>query len=192
LYGVAEYGGGGAGCSYGCGTVFQLTPNSGGTWTEHLLHVFAWSSGDGAFPQGTLVFDRSGNLYGTTQSSGTYNCGMVFEVATTKSGWKEEVLYDFGQSSSDGCFPKTGVIIDSYGHLFGSTLDGGTWGAQNGTVFELVHTPTIWTESVLYSFGANSTDGLLPDTGLTRVRTGLKPSSAGSTAQTVIFRKAGP
>ena len=51
-------------CQYGCGTVFELSPQQGGGWTEKILHSFAYS--DGAYPGGGVVFDAAGNLYGTT------------------------------------------------------------------------------------------------------------------------------
>ncbi|MFZ0320198.1 MAG: choice-of-anchor tandem repeat GloVer-containing protein, partial [Candidatus Sulfotelmatobacter sp.] len=62
----------------GCGVVFELT-NSGGTWTESVIHTFVPGSGDGINPYGYLILDSAGNLYGTTEFGGTtctgYFCG---------------------------------------------------------------------------------------------------------------------
>jgi len=78
LYGTTEGGGSGAGCPKfaGCGVLFELTT----TGKEMVLHNFALgSSSDGAFPQGGVVRDLSGKLYGTLASGGAYGCGAVFK-----------------------------------------------------------------------------------------------------------------
>jgi uncharacterized repeat protein (TIGR03803 family) len=75
LYGTTQHGG-----AYDEGTVFELTPTNGGSWTETVLHSFAGSPDDGANPMAGLVFDASGILYGTTNSGGTYTSGTVFEI----------------------------------------------------------------------------------------------------------------
>jgi hypothetical protein len=68
LYGVTVTGGGPGGGGYGCGTVFELTATGNGKWTERVLHAFA-DQGDGAIPEGNLVPDAQGNLYGTTKGT---------------------------------------------------------------------------------------------------------------------------
>jgi uncharacterized repeat protein (TIGR03803 family) len=81
LYGSTFKGGLGQACAasnYDCGVVFELSPASGGSWTETVLYSFT-GNGDGADPSG-LVLDSSGNLYGTTEEEGTANFGNVFEV----------------------------------------------------------------------------------------------------------------
>jgi uncharacterized repeat protein (TIGR03803 family) len=67
--------------------VFQLTPATGGGWTEKVLHSFTYNphngSKDGANPEAGLIFDTAGNLYGTTFNGGTPNeggLGTVFEI----------------------------------------------------------------------------------------------------------------
>jgi uncharacterized repeat protein (TIGR03803 family) len=81
LYGTTLYGGSGP-CSYngldGCGTVFELTPKAGGGWKEKVLHSF--NGNDGYEPSSSLIFDRAGNLYGTTFVGGSYGAGTVFEI----------------------------------------------------------------------------------------------------------------
>lgn len=81
LYGVT-YTGGPGNCNFngpGCGTVYELSPSSGGTWTEKLLHTFGWYT-DGGFPYGGLTIDRHGTLYGTTQDGGAKGFGTVFRM----------------------------------------------------------------------------------------------------------------
>jgi uncharacterized repeat protein (TIGR03803 family) len=158
LYGTTGYGG-----ASGAGTVFKLTPgNPGSPWTESVLYSFT-NGTDGGYPYCTLVFDNAGNLYGTTLNGGNTGNGVVFEVSPPQSGnaWTEQVLHSF-DSATDGTSPRTGVIFDASGNLFGTTGTGGTTG--HGTVFE-VSPPTggsnNWTETVVYNF-AFDTDGGSP------------------------------
>jgi len=162
LYGTTVAGG-----TYGDGTVFELTPAAGGNWTEQVLHNFNSDGTDGTNPNAGLIFDATGNLYGTTPDGGTYAYyGTVFELTPDGSGgWTERVLHSFG-SGTDGSSPYTGLVFDAAGNLYGATLYGGTYGAY-GTVFEL--TPAgggSWTEQVLHNFNNDGTDGNLPHTEL--------------------------
>lgn len=86
LYGTTEMGGGAGTCQNGsqlfyCGTIFKLSPPAtrGGAWSETILHNFAGGT-DGETPNGTVIFDSAGNLYGTTYGGGTFGFGTVFEV----------------------------------------------------------------------------------------------------------------
>ncbi len=125
--------------------------------------------------------DAAGNLYGTTSSGGTYGAGTVFMLTpnAAKTTWTETVLYSFCAQSActDGGTPYAGLIMDVAGNLYGTTSSGGAYvdvatgaGAGGGTVFELTPNAakTKWTETVLYSFCAQSacTDGQLPVAGL--------------------------
>lgn len=150
LYGTTNVGGG-TGCSgHGCGTVYELTPSIGG-WTETIIHTF--SGPDGASPSrdNSLIFDQAGNLYGPTFSGGAYDCGTVFQLSPSGSGWTEKVLYSF-QGSSDGCNPDGGVIFDQAGNLYGSTGSG----SGGGTVFQLSPSGENWTFNSLYTFAGYS------------------------------------
>ncbi len=169
LYGTTAWGGfyGGAG-----GAVYRLSSNG----TFSIVHGF--SGPDGLSPRGDLVMDSAGNLYGTTTAGGTSKqcqngCGTVFELtpSTDDNDWTESVLYSFCSESecSDGANPTTGVILDSLGNLYGTTLQGGVGGVNNacGTVFEL--TPNEaggWTETVLLAFNPGL-QGCSPESGLT-------------------------
>jgi uncharacterized repeat protein (TIGR03803 family) len=73
LYGTTAGGG-----AYYVGVVFELVRKTG--WKEKILHTFNKRTGDGYYPAGALIFDASGNLYGTTEVGGTYNLGTVFEI----------------------------------------------------------------------------------------------------------------
>jgi uncharacterized repeat protein (TIGR03803 family) len=165
LYGTTYYGGTGGACSsVGCGMVFELTPKGNSGWTEKILHNFNNNGKDGFWPFAGLIFDVSGNLYGTTESGGARGFGTVFELTRPACGsWKEKVLHSF--TGNDGYQP-TGLIFDAFGNLYGTTKNGGAY-VYYGTVFEL--TPKAgggWTEKTLHSFNYNGKDGINPYAGL--------------------------
>jgi len=169
LYGTTLGGGTGqAICAQGnytgCGTVFELSPNGSGGWTETVLYNFRGGS-DGWQPTGGLIFDEKGNLYGTTSSGGSAGSGTVFELSSNGGGgWAETILYSFGASSGDGREPLAGLIFDQAGNLYGTTSSGGSTGG--GTVFQLSPNGSgAWTETVLYNF-QSSTSGETPEAGL--------------------------
>jgi uncharacterized repeat protein (TIGR03803 family) len=156
LYGTTNAGG-----KYGKGVVFEVSQTSSGG-TEKVLYSFCASGGvciDGASPKAGLIMDRAGNFYGTTSSGGVSGgAGTVFELARTKTAWKEAVLYNFDTCSSclDGQNPQTGLTADAAGSLYGTTNSGTQF--ASGTVFQLSPTKTGWTETVLYAFCANGAD----------------------------------
>jgi uncharacterized repeat protein (TIGR03803 family) len=132
LYGTTVEGG-----IDGGGTVFRLTPNSDGTWTENLLYGFCSTKDcqDGGLPRDVLVFDATGNLYGTTELGGAYADGLIFKLTSTEAGWKETVLHSF--RNHPGSSPYAGLTFDGHGNLFGTTL--GDAKTTFGSVFELSH-----------------------------------------------------
>ena len=157
------------------GTVFELSPVSGGGWTEKVLHSFDGNAGggDGYYPYGGLISDGKGNLFGTTSSGGAnLYYGAVFELSSTTDGeWTEKILYSFGSSATDGSSPTGTLVLDAKGNLYGTTQTGGANAGANGvgygTVFELSPSANgSWTEEILYNFGATSTDGITPVSGL--------------------------
>jgi uncharacterized repeat protein (TIGR03803 family) len=195
LYGTAESGGQGQCVKgsqqwFGCGVVFELTP-SGGTWQEKVLFSFVPGQVKGIIPVGGLVFDGSGNLYGTTWapgvdggprysrtsgriSPGTYwgcsdpGCGgTVFELSPTKSGWQEQDIYAF-TGGSDGGVSQANLIFDAAGNLYGTTVYGGSTGCVGGygcgVVFEVSPGKTGWSETVLHTF--SGADGANPQASL--------------------------
>jgi uncharacterized repeat protein (TIGR03803 family) len=176
LYGTTSAGGYfNPNCPNGwCGAVFELTPTFDGKWKEIVLHDFAWGK-SGSVPYSGLIFDSSGNLYGTTFEGGRGSClfracGVVFELTPTTSGrWQETVLYAFS-GRDDGGSPYAGLIFDSAGNLYGTTVLGGSHGL--GVVFELLPTSSgTWKEKVLHSFTGGK-DGSQPSGGLIFDNTG--------------------
>jgi len=157
LYGTTIYGG-----AYGSGTIFELKPKAGGGWTEKVVHSFNNNGADGTYPYAGLIFDDSGNLYGTTFNGGAYNSGAVFELKfKTGVGWSEKVLHSFNNNGTDGAYPYAGLIIDASGNRYGTTIDGGF--SPGGTVFELSHASGGgWTESLLWNFCGCGVEGDLP------------------------------
>lgn len=151
LYGTTRYGG-----ANGQGTVFQLT-NSHGTWNETILYSFA-NGNDGASPAAAIVFDKAGNIYGTTRLGGPDNYGTVFELSKVNGAWQESVLYSF-TGGNDGGSPQAALtVVDNA--LIGTAPQGGAYG--NGVVYGLRQVGGQWHEEVLYSFVGGSTDGAYP------------------------------
>jgi uncharacterized repeat protein (TIGR03803 family) len=148
LYGTTSDGG-----AASVGVVYKL--NAAGQ--ETVLHTFTGGA-DGSFPNAGVIRDSSGNLYGTTSSGGTANAGVVY---TLDAAGRETVLYSF-TGGADGSFPYAGVIRDSAGNLYGTTLVGGP--AELGEVFEL---DAAGNETVLFSF-PGPTDGEWPTAGVIR------------------------
>jgi uncharacterized repeat protein (TIGR03803 family) len=166
------------------GMVYELQRGSGGTYNFVALHYF--SGPDGYGPDGGLVRDSHGNLYGTTIAGGNYNGGVVYELQPTSSGtWDFADLYNFhydGVTYFDGAQPIASMIVDKNGNLYGTTNYGGNGqcydnsGASRypylplvgcGIVFELSQGHNgAWAEKILYNF-QGGTDGALPSAGLT-------------------------
>lgn len=165
LYGTTFAGG-----PHDFGTVYRLSRESNGAWTETILYAFKGGASDGAGPSGLLLRDSAGNLYGTTQQGGlqsahctdfanpTTDCGIVFKLTPSTTGeWTESVLHRF--TGTDGGNPLAGLVRDIAGNLYGTTTSGGAFGL--GTVYMLIHTTTGWKETVLHSF-ASGADGTNP------------------------------
>jgi uncharacterized repeat protein (TIGR03803 family) len=168
LYGMTYEGGGkSAGCRYGCGTVYELHRFKGGNWSEKVLHSFSQNGADGRYPNGGLIFDGSGNLYGVAGAGGGKpGYGIVFELTPATDGsWTESVLHNFNDQQPDGIGPSGNLLFDSSGNLYGVTIAGGTH--SHGTAFEL--SPAAggsWTETTLHNFSNNDGDGYNPVSGL--------------------------
>ena len=189
LYGATQFGGA-DNCSpmAACGAVFQVTPQKDGSWAETVLYVFKGkTSNDGEYPEGGLIADSAGNLYGTAAYGGTGNCvllgikggcGTVYELsppAEQGGAWTETILYSF-PTAKQGYVPNGDLVFDSVGNLYGATMFGrgkGTtcdefYGGQCGVVFELSPPKKkggAWAEKVLHNF-AGGADGANPNGGL--------------------------
>ena len=150
LYGTTAYGG-----PAGNGTLYELMPANGG-WTESVLYAFSFSP-DGAEPVANVMFDKAGNLFGTTEQGGAYEFGTVFQLTQSGSGWTEKTLYSFSDGS-DGAFPSLGLIFDASGNLYGATGYGGS--SRTGTAFELTPSNDSWNFNLIYTFtGVSYEDG---------------------------------
>jgi uncharacterized repeat protein (TIGR03803 family) len=167
------------GCSFGLGQS-----------QYKVLWTFTGYPSDGASPRSNLVFDRAGNLYGTTYGGGSSTaalcpggCGVVFRLSPNQDGsWTNTILYNFctqyiNNLCQDGAYPQAGLVFDTQGNLYGTTVNGGAQscpvGHGCGTVFELSPQGGSWTETVLYSFCSNNVnnqclDGYAPLSQLTQ------------------------
>ena len=154
LYGETSNGG-----TYGYGTVFEFIPNQQGGWTEEVLYNFR-AGADGADPQGGVVFDRAGNLYGTTIFGGLGN-GTVFELIHNPDGtWTRKTLLNIDDGEAADLL-QSGLAFDQNGNLYAATATGGAHGG--GTVFELSPTSSgEWKQSVLQSFYSSGSGGNHP------------------------------
>jgi hypothetical protein len=157
LYGTASFGGRGE------GVVFELRPPPTACasflcyWKETVLHAFTGSP-DGYDPSGNLAFDPAGDIYGTTTGGGTYDYGTVFELTLSGGGYTESIIHSFNYGVS-GYSPQGGVVLDSAGNVYGTTVAGGTGTECQlsqydscGTVFQLVPSGGGWTANVLLNF----------------------------------------
>jgi len=136
------------GCSWGCGTVFELAPPAvtGAAWTETVLYHFQPAptppgySYDGSAPVGGVVFGPHGALYGATSYGGPFATGTIFELAPPAAPggtWTESVLYEIEFDAATGgytSFPSTplaGLTVGKNGVLYGTTT------GDAGMVFQL-------------------------------------------------------
>jgi len=155
LYGTTLVGG------LGLGTIFELSPNADGTWSETVLYslcddeIYCF---DGAFPSG-LTRDPQGNLYGTTYADAAFGGGEAFELSppTTQNGpWTYIPLYEFPPQN----WPNA-LTLDTSGNLYGTAFAGGSGKGQAGYVFEL--DPSNFAFSVLYNFCSTGNGNFCPD-----------------------------
>jgi len=143
LYGTTFAGG-----TRNAGTIFEIAPGG----TETVLYSFTGKA-DGGYPTAGLIADKSGNLYGTTESGGEGRVGTIFEYA---AGGAESVLHAFSEKEGDGEYPWASLVMDKAGNLYGTTAGGGKYNA--GAVFEV---SPQGAETLVYSFAGGS-DGADP------------------------------
>ena len=162
LYGTAVTGGSGS-CEGGCGVAYKLT-NSGGTWTQTVIHSFTGGD-DGSGPGAGLTIDKRGNLYGMTPTGGANGLGVIFQLHPDQSGnWTLKVIHTF-TGGTDGASGSAGRMLLRGGHLYGAATAGGANG--KGTAFELTPVPSgEWNFTTIYSFKGQPDAGF-PYGGLT-------------------------
>jgi uncharacterized repeat protein (TIGR03803 family) len=122
LYGTTKTGG-----QYDQGTVFELS--AGGT--ERVLYSFGSTPDDGEGPDSGLLMDSAGNLYGVTPYGGANQAGVMFKLSPNGT---ETILHIFG-AGPDGQNPEGTLMMDSAGHIYGTTAKGGAYGY--GTVYRV-------------------------------------------------------
>ncbi len=145
-------------------TIFEMTPQTGGTWAEDNIYSTVGIQN----VEGSPVFGPGGNIYSVTQ--GVIGQNLVFELTPSTGGtWTETTLYTFPDTTTHGYQPYGAPTFDSAGNIFSTAYSGGAYGDANsgGTVYEL--SPKAgggWSQRVIHSFG-NGTDGSLPYSGVT-------------------------
>jgi hypothetical protein len=178
LYGATQYGGGYGSCNapyyQHCGTVFKLGPPTvkGGKWTAEVLYAFKSIKagellGDGAGPNGGLLVDAKGSIYGTTVYGGyqcphdnNQGCGTAFMLSSQQGTWRETLLHRF-KGPPDGELPSAGLTFGTGGRLYGTTASGGAHHPDEGAIFRLNNSKGSWSENVLDSFdGSGGADPL--------------------------------
>ena len=147
----------GGGANFDSGTIFELSPSSGGVWTETVIHSFSFIDSNGSNPRNGLLIDASGNLYGTT--SANTGGGTAFELSPAGGGtWTLETLALLSTNAVGN------QIFDSYGNIYGVCK--GNFESY-GFVYELSPgAGGVWTPLLLYSFGQSGTDGTAPAAGV--------------------------
>lgn len=148
IFGTTSTGG-----SSGYGTIFALTASKSG-WKETILHSFALQS-DGGTPYAGLVFDQSGNLYGTTTAGGEggeNGGGTIFKLTHSAGGLTFSVLDGLAGYGISGTYRN--VILDASGNIYATTHCDGSYSA--GTVYELTPSGSTWNYNPLYEFTGGS------------------------------------
>jgi uncharacterized repeat protein (TIGR03803 family) len=176
IYGTAGGGAGGS-CNGTCGVVYKLT-RSGQSWSYSVIYTFQYED-DGDGPDGGVVQDASGNLYGTTYAGGGYRSGTVFKLTPSGGGWTESVIYNF-TNSGDGANPLGGLIWENF-ILYGATRSGGQYGA--GTVYALTPANGGWNFAVLASL-----PGMAGNGSFAKLATDNAGNLYGTTWEGVVFK----
>lgn len=151
LYGTAFIGGN------GLGSVYQLTPSEFG-WISKDLYDFTDGS-DGGYPWAGLIFDQSGNLYGTTTTAGSGNGGTIFQMTPSNGSWTLNTIHSF-TGAGGGRFvvgPVGSLVMDNSGALYGTAIADGA--NSYGSVFKLAPSNGGWIYTSLHEFTGGSDGG---------------------------------
>lgn len=147
VYGTAVTGGSGS-CEGGCGVLYQLS-NSGGVWTQKVIHSFTGADGSG--PGGRPTVDASGNVFGTTPTGGAFGLGVIYEASPNGAGWTFRVIHAFTGGNDGATGAKGALTLDARGALYGVATAGGQFG--DGVAYRLTQTPAgRWRLKALYQF----------------------------------------
>ncbi len=130
------------------------------SWTENSVYNFQGNP-DGSNPTGAIVFDRNGNMYGTTTFGGggscppSSGCGAVYELTPSPTGWTEKVIYGFPNGRGDQGAEPGALLVGIDGNLYGKTKGDGAY--NDGTVYQLSPSLVGWSKTILYSFPYDQT-----------------------------------
>lgn len=163
LYGTTAQGGTGCEAPFGCGTVYELSPNPDGTWTKTVLYNFQAAPTDGNGPVG-LTRDASGNLYGVTPIGGANYTGAIFELsppAKKDGSWVEKVIYNL---RNDEIALNPGVVFDHDGNLYATYYHQYACYGGCGAIVQLQPVGGSWkgTDIVDFPGGGNGGEPLAP------------------------------
>ena len=152
IFGTTQGGG-----TNGTGTVYELSPQTGGGWAETVLYSFSASGvTDGTSPSAGMTIAPDGTMYSTTPDGGSGTGGVIFSMKKTSKGWKQKVIHNIN-FPSDGGFPYEGLMRDEAGNLYGAAPAGGANG--DGVIYRLSFNKKGWVYTVLYSFTNQNGDG---------------------------------
>ena len=151
IYGTTQGGG-----TNGTGTVYELSPKSGGGWKEKVIYSFSATGADGINPSAGMTIAPDGTMFSTAPDGGAYNGGVIFSMKKTSKGWKQTVIHSIN-FPSEGGFPYEGLLRDEAGNLYGAAPAGGA--SQNGVIYRLSLTKKGWVDTVLYNFTDQNGDG---------------------------------
>ena len=164
-------GGGDFNCNLGCGGVYQLIPNGDGTYQEVVLNIFHGGR-DGASPQGGVIVDPAGNIFGSTEfggggtgcNNGGSGCGTIFVLRNTPTGYQKQIVFRF--NGLNGYAPSADLAFGANHSLLGTVQSGGA--NNHGLAFLLTPSPSGWHQVILHDFtggqdGASPLSALLPD-----------------------------
>jgi uncharacterized repeat protein (TIGR03803 family) len=147
LYGTTRLGG-----KFDKGMVFRMATDGSGF---SVLHSFKGS--DGQDPQGQLVVDSDGQLYGTTMLGGAGNRGVIYRISTSgdfKRLYSFPKLKDFNEdglaTNATGANPRAGLLRTASGVFYGTAYQGGDHG--NGTLFRVEITGDTAEVTPVHSF----------------------------------------
>ena len=138
------------------GVVYELS-RSGSGWTNSVLYAFQ-NGEDGELPEGGVIFDQQGNLYGTTAAGGSGRGGTVFQLSPSGGSWNFNLLASMS-GSGNVAGPLGNLTMDSAGNLYGTSVLNGLH--QHGNVFKLTPVNGGWIYTSLYDFTGGS-DGSSP------------------------------
>lgn len=164
LYGTTAEGGTNGCFAEGCGTVFKLRPPPtfcrafSCPWTKTTLYQFTGGF-DGGNPIGSPSFDHTGNLYGTTEYTGSGSpAATVYELAPSGGAWVFSIVYSFPDNGT-AATPYDGVVFDAHGNIWATTYYGGIEDCGDpqlpdscGIIFELIPSGSGWSEKTVFQF----------------------------------------